>query len=168
MRKKPLASEDLSIAELVELIRRRSKLPVVGCTEEVVREICALAPGPLPSDYLEWLRLAGDHPGDFMLGTDIAAPFIPDMQEAMRKTSRELGGPAFPADAFVFADHQAYVYLWFHARGDLDRRIFRFLQMDRRWTEVSPSFTAYMNWSARDDYGLKPPPWRSEQGAARG
>ena len=83
----------MSIVELVALIRRRSDRPVIGCTDEAIAGICAIAPGPLPSDYLEWLRLAGQSPGDFMLGTDLAAPLIPRMQEGMRATSRQFGGP---------------------------------------------------------------------------
>jgi hypothetical protein len=144
----------MSVIELVALIRRRSDRPVIGCADEAIAGICAIAPGPLPSDYLEWLRLAGQSPGDFMLGTDLAAPLIPRMQESMRATSRQFGGPSFPRDAFVFADHQAYVYLWFHAQGDRDRRVFRYMQMARESVEVGGSFTEVMEWTARDEYGL--------------
>ena len=91
---------------------------IVGCTEDEIQALEKKYDIRLPSIYRAFLGRMGHRAGDFLVGTNWTHRDLSDLRSA----GEELIGEAatayrLPADAFVFAMHQGYSFLFFASKA---------------------------------------------------
>ena len=118
---------------------------IKGCSEAQVAEVEASFGMPLPQSYREFLLTAGRGAGGFMLGTDV---FYPRILETTKWGANLLveSNESFslPSDAFVFAMHQGYQFLFFRATEGDDPPVYYYFERDGMPQRISDSFSDYL------------------------
>lgn len=118
---------------------------IAGCSEAQVAKVEALFGMPLPVVYREFLLVAGRGAGRFMLGTDFFYPTILEMTEwgaELLVESKE--SFSLPSDAFVFAMHQGYQFMFFRASEGDDPPVYYYYEGKGTPQRISDSFSAYL------------------------
>jgi hypothetical protein len=140
-----------SIAEAIRKLRESSLasgLDTRGCTGEQIRALESELGFQLPSTYREFLLLAGNGAGRFLIGTDWTFTTLHNLGDAARRLLRECGVDVtiLSPTAFVFAMHQGYQFLYFDAAGDDDPPVLLFLEGEPGPRQV---FNTFADWLVR-------------------
>ena len=125
---------------------------IVGCSEGEILQFEAESHFQLPIAYREFLIACGHGAGEFMMGTDWMIPELLGIQASARSLmQRNIPSLELPDNAFVFAMHQGYQFLFLHCGTEKDPAVFHFLQSDTAPFEVSPTFTSWLQGCVQDE-----------------
>ena len=99
----------------------------------------------------------GHRAGDFLVGTNWTHRDLSDLRSA----GEELIGEAatayrLPTDAFVFAMHQGYSFLFFRVESD-DPPVWLYVEYDKEPTEVAASFSRWLRDTVAEHLQYKRP-----------
>ena len=89
---------------------------IVGCTDEEISRVSAVATFPLPDEYLAFLKVLGRRAGTFFPGTSIYFPEPLDVFGCAEDIAGEPGEDLTLENRFFFAHHQGY-RVFFFERG---------------------------------------------------
>lgn len=123
-----------------------------GCEDSEIAEIESVSGVSLPETYKELLRVLGKNAGDFLCGSDF---LYPDLLR-VPQWSRELlvssdSSVVLPKTAFPFLMHQGYQFLFFDCADGHDPPVFRFLEGDEQPTNVSATFSEWLELCAEGE-----------------
>jgi hypothetical protein len=118
---------------------------IVGCTEEDLRAVALISPGPLPSGYLSFLRALGRGAGRFLGGQDVFYPRLLDLTDRAKDIldNWEEGRLPLPAQAFVCSMRYGDQFLFFYADGQSDNPQLHHYYIERGFFRPATSF---WNW----------------------
>ena len=114
-----------------------------GCSDLEIDQVSAGR--DLPRSYIEFLKMLGQGAGRFFLGTDIFYPSVLGMNCDAEELLRDCeSGLVLPDEAFVFAMHQGYEFLFFRIDQGDDPLVYRFREGWKRFEPVSSIFSEYI------------------------
>lgn len=141
-----------NLDEAVARISRRTELPVLGCTEQELQEFQASHGIELPAAYAEYLRRIGKDTGSFLVGSDLCFGVLDTLRTSAEALLHDDKGPNLPRDAFVFCYHQGYQFLFFRVEAHPDPEVQRYLEGERAFRAVAPSFSSWLLQAATDEF----------------
>lgn len=126
---------------------------IIGCSELELQNIEKIAPGPLPNSYKSFLKHMGKGAGSLFEGSDI---YYPELLECKDAASRLLKHSVFPLPdtAFVFYQHQDYLFMYFLTDSGDDPSVYRFTEGDRQPALVDNQFSNWLERSVADECKL--------------
>jgi hypothetical protein len=115
----------------------RSATNVKGCTETEVSDLERRYNLMLPTDYREFLLLAGRGADNIWRGSDYTLDELPEIQEAAIELLSDKG-LKLPDGSFVFHMHQGYQFLFVNSGG-----VFYYLEGNEGIEKRYDSFTEF-------------------------
>lgn len=141
-----------TVGEAIARISQRSERPVVGCNAEELRQFQTSRGIELPAAYLEYLGSVGKEAGSFLVGSDLCFGSLDTLRTSAQAVLDDDNGPALPHDAFVFCCHQGYQFLFFRLDGHPDPEVQYYLEGERAFRAVSPSFSDWLLQAAMEEF----------------
>ncbi len=131
----------------------------VGCSSGDVSAIEAAVKLVLPGSYRFFLERCGKCAGEFLVGTDWEYDVLVELQEDALNLLDEAPPDLFlPEDAFVFAMHQGYQFLFLRCGEGDDPPVLYYLDENQAFEEVAPSFSRWFSGCVDDEIeGFKSP-----------
>lgn len=116
-----------------------------GCNDADILSIQTKFELELPKCYCDFLRAMGRGAGSFLVGTDFTYPDIMDLRESAECLLAECGvNFRLPANAFVFADHGGYNFVFFYCDGEDDPPTFLFVDSYDAPMQNAESFSEWL------------------------
>lgn len=111
---------------------REAMLPkgwgMVGCSSVEIESMQRQLGVVLPRTYVRFLEFAGKKAGQLLHGSDFLYDELIDLQEAASELLAENNQPRLQNDAFVFAMHQGYSFLFFLTSEGDDPAVRRYVE----------------------------------------
>jgi hypothetical protein len=86
---------------------------IIGCTDEEICRVAAVATFPLPDEYLAFLKVFGRRAGTFLRGQSVFFPEPLDAFEAAEDIAGGAGERLDLVNRFFFGHHQGYRVFFF-------------------------------------------------------
>lgn len=122
---------------------------IQGASELEVRMLENALGLDVPSACRDYLRLMGRGTGEFLRGTDLLVADLARINDVARKLVAD-DGLTLEREAFVFAMHQGYQFLYILARDDPDPAVFRFLEGEGI-VQVATQFSEWLAAAVEDE-----------------
>jgi hypothetical protein len=130
-----------------------------GCSPEEIHDLQVRTGVVLPKAYRGFLEVMGRGAGAFFQGTDIyyqSLPISRDEVQEMMDEDEGASGFKLPDNAFVFASHQGYSFLFLVAEeGVDDPPVWVYEEGEGEPREVADSFTKWFAAAVRDHKELE-------------
>jgi hypothetical protein len=140
------AAEQLTAAGLA------SQGQVEGCSEADIAGLEATLGVKLPAVYRRFLARMGRSAGELLVGTDFLFHDLPTLrQQAERLLEQQGARVTLDAQAFVFAVHQGYQFLFFETDGGPDPEVFLFVDGENEPQKVADSFSTWLTGCVADE-----------------
>jgi hypothetical protein len=106
----------------------------------------------LPEAYLRFLVVVGMNSGEFLQGSDLRFEQLHSLQSEAQELLNDDDGPTLPENAFVFCSHQGYQFLFFRVGQGPDPQVHHYLEGDREFKTVAPTFSDWLVQAVRDEF----------------
>ena len=125
---------------------------MAGCSEVDIRQLESLAGAKLPKAYEKFLKAMGRGAGDFLAGTDLFMPKLPNLRTWAETLLQRTNSPfQLPPGIFVFLVHQGYQFMFFYLNQGDDPEVFHFEEGDEQPHMVFGRFTEWLAASVDDE-----------------
>lgn len=128
---------------------------VRGCSAEEIRKLEQRLGIQLPDAYRTFLSVMGHGAGEFLTGTDWTYPKLFDLWDpAADLIEDNPGSLSLPPDAFVFAMHQGYQFLFLDCSGVSNPPVRHYLEGADSFVSVAQTFTGWLSGCVSDEVSL--------------
>lgn len=130
-----------TVAEFVEYFRCIG-LTGTGCANADIDAIEKSFGQTFPASYKAYLLIAGKYPPPFWVGTNCVLNDLSELRSGAEELLLECGQPfELPKNAFVFAMHQGYQFMYFLVGESDDPEVFYYYEGKPAAVQHSPRFT---------------------------
>jgi hypothetical protein len=128
---------------------------IIGCTEDEIDALEKQYDIQYPTMYRTFLARMGHAAGDFLVGTDWTYPVLNRLRSHGESLIAEAGTAyRLPKEAFVFAMHQGYSFLFLHTMFP-DPPVWLYVEGDKKPKEVASSFSGWLRETVSEESQLK-------------